>query len=44
MSGDERLAISASWTTTLRVWEVASGRELRTLQGHAAPVRGVTMK
>ena len=34
MSGDGRLAVSASLDKTLKVWEVASGRELRTLTGH----------
>ena len=34
MSGDGRLAVSASDDQTLKVWEVESGRELRTLPGH----------
>lgn len=29
---------------TLKVWEVESGRELRTLQGHTGPVRGMAMR
>ena len=33
LSGDGRLAVSASWDNTLKVWEVESGRELRTLAG-----------
>ncbi len=28
LSGDGRLAVSASWDQTLKVWEVAGGREL----------------
>ena len=43
LSGDGRLAVSASDDETLKVWEVESGRELRTLQGHAGPVDGVAL-
>ena len=43
MSGDGRLAVSASQDNTLKVWEVASGRELRTLKGHTGVVYGVAM-
>ena len=35
LSADGRLAVSASHDQTLKVWEVATGRELRTLQGHS---------
>ena len=43
LSGDGRLAVSASYDNTLKVWEVGSGRELRTLAGHTSLVlwRGV---
>ena len=43
LSGDGRLAVSASEDQTLKVWEVESGRELRTLQGHSSSVRGVAL-
>ena len=43
MSGDGRLAVSASSDKTLKVWEVESGRELRTLQGHSSSVNGVAL-
>jgi WD40 repeat protein len=35
VSADGRRAVSASDDGTLKVWDVGSGRELRTLQGHA---------
>ena len=38
---DGRLAVSASWDATLKVWDLKSGRELRTLTGHSRPVEGV---
>jgi len=34
ISPDGRTAISGSWDKTLRLWDVASGRELRTLSEH----------
>ena len=43
LSGDGRLAVSASWDNTLKVWEVESGRELRTLEGHTDSVCGVAL-
>ena len=43
LSGDGRLAVSASVDKTLKVWEVESGRELRTLAGHADWVYGVAL-
>ena len=43
LSGDERFAISASEDNTLKVWELASGRELRTLRGHSGEVYAVAM-
>ena len=36
-------AVSASEDKTLKVWEVASGRELRTLVGHSNTVTAVAM-
>ena len=41
LTGDGRLAVSASHDSTLKVWEVESGRELRTLKGHSGAVIGV---
>ncbi len=38
LTGDGRVAISASSDDTLKVWEVETGRELRTLQGHTSSV------
>ena len=35
LSGDGRLAVSASSDETLKVWEVAGGQCLRTLEGSA---------
>ena len=43
LSGDGRLAVSASEDQTLKVWEVESGRELRTLTGHNDCVNGVAV-
>ena len=43
LSGDGRLAVSASADKTLKVWEVESGRELRTLAGHSDSVHGVAV-
>src|SRR5262249_23068791 len=33
-SRDGRTALTCSWDKTARLWDVASGRELRTLRGH----------
>ena len=38
LSVDGRIAVSASSDLTLKVWEVETGRELRTLYGHTALV------
>ena len=43
VSGNGRLAVSASADKTLKVWDLDSGRELRTLQGHSAYVNGVAI-
>lgn len=43
LSGDGRLAVSASEDKTLKVWELAGGRELRTLKGHTTVVNGVAL-
>ena len=41
LSRDGRFAISASMDKTLKIWEVDSGGELRTLSGHSSNVYGV---
>ncbi|MEY4748079.1 MAG: hypothetical protein RIQ60_293 [Pseudomonadota bacterium] len=38
-SPDGNLVLTASLDNTARLWEVASGKELRVLRGHEAPVR-----
>ncbi len=40
-SPDGRLALSGGYDNTLKLWDVASGRELRTFAGHADGVRSV---
>ena len=40
---DGRRAVSASDDKTLKVWDLESGRELRTLDGHSADVTGVAV-
>ncbi len=37
------MAVSALADQTLKVWEIESGRELRTLRGHTAEVSGVAL-
>jgi WD40 repeat protein len=39
----DRRDLSASHDKTLKVWKLESGRELRTLEGHSAPVNGVAL-
>ena len=43
VSADGRRAVSASYDKTLKVWELESGRELRTLEGHSGAVNGVAV-
>jgi hypothetical protein len=42
-SPDGRLALTGSWDKTARLWDVASGRQVRRLAGHAAPVLSVAL-
>lgn len=43
MSGDNEYALSVSWDRTLKLWEAASGRCLRTFEGHTGPVNSVCL-
>ncbi len=43
LSADGRLAVSAFQDKTLKVWDVATGRELRTLHGHSDIVNSVAL-
>jgi WD40 repeat protein len=40
---DGRWIVSASWDKTLKVWDLETGRELRTLEGHSGPVSRVAV-
>ena len=40
VSADGRLALSGSYDGTVKVWDLTSGQELRTLKGHARVVVG----
>jgi COMPASS component SWD3 len=40
-SPDGRLLASASWDLTVKLWDVASGNELRSLTGHTGWVTSV---
>ena len=40
---DGQRAVSASADSTLKVWDLSSGRELRTLHGHAGYVNAVAV-
>jgi len=42
ISPDGRWALSGSWDKTLRLWELATGRSLRTFEGHTDRVNSVT--
>jgi WD40 repeat protein len=43
LSADGRTAAFASGDATITVWEVDTGREIRTLEGHSRPVHGVAL-
>ena len=43
MTPDGPRAVSASNDESLKVWDLASGRELRTLKGHSDAVKSVAM-
>jgi hypothetical protein len=43
LSADGRLAISASKDKTLKVWDIVTGREIRTLRGHGDSVHSVAL-
>ena len=43
VSADGRLALSASADRTVKVWDLTSGQELRTLAGHAGEVSSVAV-
>ena len=43
LTADGRQAVSASYDKTLKVWDVESGGELRTLEGHSGSVYGVAV-
>ena len=40
---DGKTALSGSWDKTLRLWDLASGREIRKFEGHSAPVISVAI-
>ena len=39
MFPDGRRVVSASWDKTLKVWDVATGKCVATLEGHSKSVR-----
>ncbi|MCI0527114.1 MAG: WD40 repeat domain-containing protein, partial [Nitrospira sp.] len=43
LTSDGKTAVSAGWDKTLRVWDIASGECLRTLQGHTGEVISVAV-
>ena len=43
LTPDGRLAVSASEDYTLKVWDVTSGQELRSLAGHTREVNAVAL-
>jgi WD40 repeat protein len=40
---DGRFAVSASEDGTIKVWDLGTGKELRTFSGHTAAVTGVAV-
>ena len=40
---DGKTAISRSWDNTIKIWDIDSGRELRTLIGHTSFVNAVAI-
>jgi len=42
-SPDGRLALSGSWDNTLKLWEVQSGRSIRTFKGHSSWISAVAL-
>jgi WD40 repeat protein len=43
VSADGKVAVSASRDHTLKIWDLANGRELHTLRGHTGPAWGVAL-
>jgi WD40 repeat protein len=43
VTADGRHAVSGSWDRTLKVWDLLTGKEVRTLEGHTDGVNGVAV-
>ena len=43
LTPDGKRAVSASWDTTLKVWDLERGEVLRTLEGHSNVVAAVAL-
>ena len=43
VTADGKRAVSASYDKTLKVWDLETGRVMRTLEGHSAPVTAVAL-
>jgi len=41
-SPDGRFLLSGSWDNTLKLWDIATGKEIRTFMGHSSIVRSVS--